>query len=167
MVGWMRAHWGATIAVIIGFVIGAIAGAGGKSDSTKTDTVTVASGPAAETVTVQAPSRSTKTVTVQGATRVRTKTQTVAVKPAPPASSGNSYSGNGEKNIGTLVVSRESLLQWHASGGTFGILNDPSDNDTIDVSSQAPSGETTVSAGTYHKVDILAIGDWGFTLVPK
>jgi hypothetical protein len=160
---WYRSNWKWVVAGVAGVLVGAVAGASGNG--TKVRTVV-----SNETST----QTDTQTVTVRKPARVRTKTVTVtpAAPPTPSPSAsggggGNSYSGNGQKNVGTVTVPVDSVLKWHAAGGLFAITNDFNDADTIDVSSNASSGETAVAAGTYHKVDVLAAGDWGFTISPK
>lgn len=157
--GWWSKHWPWVVAGVVGFIVGAGAGAAGNTKKTKTATQV-----------------RTQTVThtqTQTQTQTATSTKTAqATAPAPPPSNsgsgaGQSYSGNGEKNLGTVNVPVESVLDWKAAGGFFAINNDPSDSDTIDVNSNANSGSTTVAPGTYHKVDVLATDQWSFTLRPK
>ena len=158
---WWRRNWKWFAGGVIGFIIGAVAGGGGNS-STTTSTKTVAS---VQTVT-STPGASVKTVT-------STKTVTAAAPPpatssTPTASGGGastqSFSGNGGKNLGTITVSKPSTLKWTNDGDLFQL----SDADlSILVNSQAHSGDTAVDPGTYHKVEVNAIGNWTIKIVPS
>jgi hypothetical protein len=157
---WLRRSWPWLAAGVAGLFVGAGIGAAGHT-ATKTST---------EMSTVTDTVTNTQTETVDKVKTVHDKAPAAPVAATPSdtgSGSGNSYSGSGEKNIGTLNVPTDSVLKWRAGGGYFAINNDVDDTDTIDVMSEAGSGSTTVAAGTYHKVDILAVGDWSFTLVPK
>ena len=152
--GWLNRNWPWIVAAVAGLIVGVAAGGGG--DTSK-------STPEARTVT------ETQTETQ---TETERKVKTVQQEQAPtpsraPSTGGESYSGSGEKNLGTIDVATESVLSWRNSGSVFNISNDFNDANTIDATSQAHSGETTVAAGTYHKVHVIADGDWSFTLRPK
>jgi hypothetical protein len=156
---WLRRSWPWLAAGLAGLFVGVgigVAGHPATKTSTEMSTVT-------DTVT------DTQTETIDKVKTVHDKAPApaIAAPSGTSSGSGDSYSGSGEKNIGTLDVATDSVLKWRAAGGYFAINNDVNDSDTIDVMSQASSGETTVAAGTYHKVDVLAVGDWSFTLVPK
>jgi hypothetical protein len=164
VVRWLRSNWKWGLAGFLGLGVGAAVAAGGAPKSrtvVENHTVTQTH---TQVVTVRKPPK-TKTVTVTAQTPAPAPAP--AATPAPSTGAGSDYSGSGEKNVGTISVPVDSVLKWHATGGFFTIYNDFNDANTIDVSSQAGSGETSVSAGKYHKVDVIATGDWGFTISPK
>jgi hypothetical protein len=153
--GWLRAHWVPVVVGILGLAVGAAGGAAGKKAKTTTDTVT-----SATTVT------STATVAARAKTRVVVKTQTVTVTSqastsAPvtstPSSGGLSWSGNGGQNMGTITVPQDSTIRWTNDGGLFSILDD---ENSVEVNSQAHSGQSAISAGTYHHFQVNAVGNW-------
>jgi hypothetical protein len=126
--------------IIIGIII-AIAAGGGSSSSTATTTAPPDS---------VAPAGTTDTTPAQ-----------------PAAASGattDSFSGNGGKRLGTIVVAGDSTIHWTNDSGLFAVL----DRDAgIGISSQAPAGTSDLPAGTYHDVQILAVGNWTFRVVAK
>jgi hypothetical protein len=68
--------------------------------------------------------------------------------------SGQEFSGNGARKLGTIEVPEDSTLAWTNDGGTLNII---SEDGGIFVSSDAPNGETAVPAGTYSNVEVLTI----------
>jgi hypothetical protein len=165
---WWQRGWGVAAIGIVALIIGAGIGAAGKG-STKTVTA------AASTTTIQAAQTPTRTVTV---TRVvvhtHTQTQTAAAAaPSEPSSGGSSqggghsYSGDGTKNLGTIIISQPSTLHWKAEGGVFGVTGATSGYEhSIGISSQASSGESAVEPGTYKEVNVIATGAWSITISP-
>jgi hypothetical protein len=147
-------------AALAGLVVGVGIGAAGK---TQTKTVTVAGGVTTIRAVAQAPTHTVTRVVVH----THTVTQTAASAPAPAPESSGSYSGNGTKSLGTIVVPQTSVIHWHAEGGLFAIDNSAEDAQTIALSSKAASGETVIEAGTYHQVQVLATGEWGFTITSQ
>jgi hypothetical protein len=175
---WLRAHWVPVVVGVVGFSVGAIAGAGGKA---KTTTETVAGPGVTNTVTRTVTRHAKPRVIVKTKTQTHTVTVTTPAAPAAtatPVSSGGGggggggeYSGDGEKSVGTISVSTDSTLHWTCRGDctVFGITSDADDNlDSISVDSanNATSGDTAVSAGTYHNVDVISTGSWSFTISP-
>jgi hypothetical protein len=161
--GWLSAALAALAGLVVGGVIGLIAG---KSSATTTTTTL---GGAAHTVTVRGPAR-TKTVRVPHVI-VRTQTVTTA-SPAGgegaegTAGSGLTYTGNGSGRIGTLNISRESTLHWRTSGESFSVKNSSEDERSLDFTSHSASGERPVEAGTYHEVNVSSPGTWTLTISP-
>lgn len=167
---WWNKRWGLAAAGIVGLLIGT--GIGSSSHSTTTTTTTT---PAGAPVTV------TQTVTRSAGVRTRTVTVTRTISAPRPAPSGqpppsgaggggHSYNGNGEQQIGTITVAQDSTLRWTCSGACsiFDLTNDPNDDNSISLTSVngANSGQTNVSAGTYHKVQTITGGSWTFTITP-
>jgi hypothetical protein len=149
----------ALAALIVGFVVGLLVG---ESSSTKTPS-TGAAAPA-HTVTVKGP---THTTTVNHVI-VHTQTVTTAAPTSGAEGSsggGRTYTGSGNGSLGTITVSRQSMLRWRSSGG-FSIKNLPEDEHSLGFNSGASSGEVPVEPGTYHKVIVTAPGEWSFTISP-
>jgi hypothetical protein len=97
-----------------------------------------------------------------------------AKRPAPAAaapepsssssSSGKSFSGNGSKNLGTIVVEEESVIEWTNDDAFFSV-NDEDFNLTLH--SNASSGDTVIGPGTYTDVEVTAIGNWTIEVKPR
>jgi len=150
---WWRRNWKWFAGGVIGFIVGAVAGAGGEGG---TSTETVASVKTVPTTVTQ-----THTETV-------TKTQT-APQTGPSNGGGGggggtqSFEGNGGKNLGTITVDAPSTLKWTNDGDLFQIFDEEGG---ITVNSQAHSGDTHVDSGTYHRVEVNAIGNWTIRITP-
>lgn len=86
---------------------------------------------------------------------------------APPTASA-SFSGVGEKSVGTVNVHAPSTLHWSCSGGCeiFAIDNDPGDDSEISLDSNGSGGTTALDPGVYHDVKVLTSGSWTFRIVP-
>jgi hypothetical protein len=99
-----------------------------------------------------------------------TVTQTVtASTPAPTGGSSGSggalsWTGNGGKTIGTISVPVDSVIKWTHDGSVFQIFDA---ENAIEVNSSAHSGESAISAGTYHKFQVNADGNWTIQIVPQ
>ncbi len=77
------------------------------------------------------------------------------------------YSGVGDKNLGTIVVSTDSTLSWSQPTKTnFFITNDFNDDNQISVNAVGRHDTTQVEAGTYHKVQVIG-QDWRMKIVPN
>lgn len=75
------------------------------------------------------------------------------------------FSGNGSKNIGTIRVTDDAVLEWkHKSsiGEGFFIVSD--EEAKINVNSSGRRGESALEPGTYRNVDVTADGDWSMTI---
>ncbi len=85
-------------------------------------------------------------------------------EPSGGSGSGQSFSGNGSKNIGTIEISEESVLEWTNDGELFQMW----DADFgLHVNSQGDSGDTVVAPGTYTKVEVNALGNWTIEIRPR
>jgi hypothetical protein len=157
---WLRRSWKWFAGGVIGFIVGAVAGAGGES-GTNTTTKTVAS---VKTVprTVTQTKTNTKTVT---------KTQTAAQTTSGGTSSGGSaksFRGNGGKNLGPLTVKDGETLQWTNDGDVFQIIaTDSSGLPDILVNSSAHKGDTALTAASYKKFEVNAVGNWTIKISPS
>ncbi|HEX8065916.1 MAG TPA: hypothetical protein VF520_05270 [Thermoleophilaceae bacterium] len=85
-------------------------------------------------------------------------------RPSAPNESGQSFSGNGGKNLGRVKVATDSVLRWTNDGDVFQIFDDEGG---LFVNSQAHEGDTAVAAGTYTNVQINAIGNWTIQIQPR
>lgn len=117
--------------------------------------------------TVPGPRKTTTVVRVRNVPGpTRTVTQTVqASTPTTPSGGGGggqSFSGNGGKNLGTITVANDSTLAWRNDGGFFSVLDDSG----VPVNSQGQSGTSALSAGTYTNVSVNAIGNWTINISP-
>jgi hypothetical protein len=78
------------------------------------------------------------------------------------------FSGSGSKNIGTVRVQQESILEWTNNdepGFRYIVIYD--DNFGISVDSEAASGDTVVPAGTYPNVYVSGGTSWTITIRPR
>lgn len=151
---WWQQWWAIAAFAFVGLLLGVAIGAGGGSTA---ETTTVAGADKTDTKTI------TETKTVQK----KAKTVTVT-SPTPQPSTGggdseNSFSGNGQKNLGTITVDEPSTLKWTNDGALFQLNDDGFD---LSVSSEGESGDTKVSPGTYKEVTVNAIGNWTIEIIP-
>jgi hypothetical protein len=88
--------------------------------------------------------------------------------PAPAPARGGEYSGTGSKSLGTIEVSRPSVLRWTTTGESgirsFAVMDD---DFRINVSVQGETGgQSRVEPGTYRNVTVNAVGDWTMSIEP-
>jgi hypothetical protein len=158
-------------------VAGLLVGAGvGIAANVRTTTVTAR--PTTTTLgAAQAPTTETATGTHNGThtvtrTVTHTVTQTVARTTAEPshtiasATAPTTFSGSGPKHIGTIVSTGVSAISWHASGGYLYIGNasESGNGSLLEFSEKGRSGKTSIAPGTYQNLEVVAAGEWGFTL---
>lgn len=65
------------------------------------------------------------------------------------------------------ISERYSTLTWTNDGDLFSVMSDLSGGKYLGISSQAHSGDSAVSAGTYNNVDVNAIGNWTIKINAK
>jgi hypothetical protein len=78
-----------------------------------------------------------------------------------------SFSGNGTKNIGTVRVREESILEWTNNDDPalrFIVIYD--EDFGLTVSSEASSGDSVVPPGTYRNIEVSG-GSWTVTIRPR
>jgi len=100
------------------------------------------------------------------------KTTTVTIPAAKPAAGGGSpsgrsysFSGNGEKVIGTLELAHDSVIRWkNTMGRLFAVSSD--ENSQTFVSSEGGSGDSVIPAGSYRQVRVYG-DNWSFTIRPQ
>lgn len=174
---WYRRGWVIALgALLVGVGLGSAAGS--SKNTPRAATVTTP----AQTIVQAVPGR-TRTRTVVRIRKVPGPTTTVTVQastsaPAPAASApgssgggGQVYTGNGNKNFGTIVVNADSTLHWTcqcdpASGFYLSSSADPNSLNTIDIQQSGSSGTTAVGTGTYANVQSIGNGQFSFYLSP-
>ncbi len=171
---WYRRGWViGLVALLVGAGVGAGIGvAAGSNTTTRFKTTTVA-GPTRTVTQVHTVPGPTKTVqqvhTVAGPTNTVTRVvQAPAATPSGPTGGGgggNTFSGNGAQNFGTITVPSDSTLYWQCSCSTMDITSQTNgDGNNISVSSQDTSGQTSVAAGSYANVQVTADGSYTFAI---
>jgi hypothetical protein len=83
------------------------------------------------------------------------------------AAQTQTFSGNGSKNIGSIEVETDSVLEWTNSGDpAFQQILIYDADFGLNVSSDAGSGDTVVPAGSYSNITVA--GDsWTLTIRPR
>lgn len=169
------ARWSKPSAVAAAlFAAALLAGCGGGGSSGTTETVVVTSGGVHTANPAKSPSSTTHTVqTTSTAGRIPTTASTtpspVAPTPSPTkaasaAPSGRllrRYAGNGNTQLGTIVVRSPSTLVWKAEHPPIQIFTAKG---FILVNSTAPSGVTRLSRGTYRGVRVASHAGWSIEL---
>jgi hypothetical protein len=166
---------------LVALLVGAGAGAAVGLSTTGTPKAKTVTAPAQTIVhTVAGPTKTIAQVhTVAGPTRTVTATVTRAVQASTPAPSaqpsgptggggnGNTFSGDGSQNLGTITVPSDSTLYWQCdSCSSMDISSQTnSDGNSIAISSSATSGQSPISAGTYNNVQVST--DAAFTIAIK
>ncbi|MGZ4335617.1 MAG: hypothetical protein ACXVRJ_15270 [Gaiellaceae bacterium] len=77
---------------------------------------------------------------------------------------GKHYLGKNSKTIGTIVVTRPSVLHWSTDSVVFQLWDE---GQKIRVHTQEHAGTVSLSPGTYPKVSVIALGNWLITISPK
>jgi hypothetical protein len=170
------------VALVLGASVGAGVGVAARSNTTtrfKTNTVTTQAQAQTITRTVTAAPKTTTQVRVRTVTGpTSTVTQTVrSATPAPTpqqanagsgrgGAGGQTFTGDGAQNLGTVAVDSDSILSWQCSScSSMDITSDPdADGNNISVSSQNQSGQAAVTAGSYNSVQVNADGPWTVTI---
>jgi hypothetical protein len=84
------------------------------------------------------------------------------------AAATTTFSGSGSKNIGSIKVDQESILEWSNNGDpAFQMMLIYDEDFGISVSSEAASGDTVVPAGTYPNVTVAGDSSWTITIHPR
>jgi hypothetical protein len=84
------------------------------------------------------------------------------------AAATTTFSGSGSKNIGSITVDQDSILEWSNN-------DDPAyrqmliydDDFGISVTSGAASGDTVVPSGTYPNITVAGGSSWTITIHPR
>jgi hypothetical protein len=94
--------------------------------------------------------------------RASKTTTTPAAKPgrSTPAKLGKpqTFSGDGDRAIGNLVLKRNAVVRWTVSGGGAFKVRDAGDR--LKISGRGTSGQTFAQAGDYRSVKVSASGRW-------
>jgi hypothetical protein len=91
-------------------------------------------------------------------------THTVPI-PASRAKVGTprTWSGTGNKALGTITLKRSSVVHWTTAGGRFA-LTDASHK--LKLSGTGPTGQSFAAAGIYTSVTVTAPGKWTLSIAP-
>lgn len=73
------------------------------------------------------------------------------------------FAGNGAKNLGTVKIPTESLLEWTNDGNVFQVLT----AEEVPVNSQGRRGDTVLDEGSYKKFQVNAVGNWKVEIRPR
>lgn len=141
-------------------------------------TVVVAGCGATKYVTTTHVSSTTQTRTVVHTvtdTRTTRITATVAATDAssststPTSASGvQKFSGNGTEQIGTVVITAPSEIEWACVGcSAFSLTSGLSGTTAIAVGSQAGHGTSAIETGTYPQLQVISNGYWAIRIVPQ
>ncbi len=163
---WWQRGWGVALIALVAAAIGAsagVAGAGGGGGEHTTTATTV-------TMSVAGPTQTVRVAQAPKHALVRTVTQTVTVsalhETKRSVTAASAYSGNGTKKIGAIILPHESVLRWNASGGHFTLQNAPEAVDHLSLSESGKSGQAVIEEGTFPNLEVVASGEWSFTLTP-
>ena len=77
---------------------------------------------------------------------------------------GKNYIGKGSKTLGTIVVTKASVLHWASDGVAFQLWDK---GQKIRVRTQEHAGTVKLAVGTYEKVSVVAFGNWLITIAPR
>jgi hypothetical protein len=174
---------GRIVVVLIAlFAVALLAGCGGSSSGT-TATVVVTSGAAHATSPANSPAGSTtQTTPATGAAgKIPTTASTRPSSTATPSPAGSApgstkatsttasnahllrrYAGNGNTQLGTIVLRTPSTLVWKAQRAPIQVFTAKG---FILVNSTAPSGVTRLSQGTYRGVRVASHAGWSLELL--
>ncbi len=166
---WWQRWWGLALMTLLGAGVGAgiavaaTSGGGSEEHAAKTATITKT-----VTVTTVGPAPRVNGAPVRVITHTVTETVTIAsIEPAHSITAQNSYSGNGRKKIGLLVLPKTSVLHWHAKAGRFTLENGPESVDHLTLSETGTSGEATIANGRFPALEVTSPGEWSFTIAPQ
>jgi hypothetical protein len=171
---------GRVAAVLVAlFAVALLAGCGGGGGSSgTTDTVVVTSGGTHTAKPAKSPSSTTHTTqTTQTTSTPGNIPTTASTTPSPTGSAPSStkaasaappggrllrrYAGNGNTQLGTIVVSVPSTLTWKAQHSPIQVFTSKG---FILVNSTAPSGVTRLSRGTYRNMRVASRAGWSLEL---
>jgi len=68
------------------------------------------------------------------------------------------FRGDGDRVIGTLVLERNAVVRWTLTGGGAFSVRDAGGE--LKISGRGTSGETFAAAGDYRSVKVTARGRW-------
>lgn len=111
----------------------------------------------------------TRTVTREATSRPSVPQRPTGSTRRPQATPALTFSGNGERNLGTINLPRESIVHWtnRLEPGLGGYLDIEDRDYRISIHSSASHGESVVHAGRYVDVDVDGSGDWTLRFVPR
>jgi hypothetical protein len=157
---WWQRGWGVTTIGVAGLLVGA-----GVGIAAKAHTRTVTARYTTTTVRAAKAPVHTETHTVTRAV-TNTVTRTTLEPSHTVAPAPTTFSGSGRKNLGTITFPRMSAIRWHASGGHFSLRSVP-EGAALTLHETGTSGKREIRYGTYEHLEVLAAGQWSFTITPE
>lgn len=90
---------------------------------------------------------------------------TTAAAPAAttPASATKRWSGTGNRSLGTVKLTRDSVVRWTSSGARFS-LTDRSGK--LKISGRTKAGQSFAVRRTYRGVRVASRGRWTLQIAP-
>jgi hypothetical protein len=70
------------------------------------------------------------------------------------------FSGDGDRSIGTIALTRSAVVRWTVSGGSFSVTDA---SGKLRITGKATSGQTFAAAGKYPSSKVSASGHWTLT----
>ena len=84
------------------------------------------------------------------------------------AAQTQTFSGSGSKNIGSIEVETDSILEWtNNDDASFRQMLIYDDDFGINVTSDAASGDSVVPAGSYPNITVAGGSSWTITIRPR
>lgn len=79
------------------------------------------------------------------------------------------FRGNGSTNLGTIREPTDAVIVWsyRPADPQFKFFNINDADYQITINSDAPTGRSALSAGTYRNVQVSAQGSWAITFAPR
>jgi len=159
-----RTHGWAGIALAL-----VAAGCGSSAEdqpSTRASTVTTPTTPERTAAATATTTTRTATTPAQTSTTPRSNPGNAKLTPRPkpgrstPAKLGTpqTFSGDGDRAIGRLVLKRNAVVHWTVTGGGAFRVRDAADR--LKISGRGTSGQTFAEAGDYRSVKVTASGRW-------
>ncbi len=83
--------------------------------------------------------------------------------PAPRAKLGTprTWSGSGDRTLGTIALPRSVVVHWTVSGPRFAVVDA---SGKLAISGMGATGASFVAAGTYSGVKVTASGRWTLSM---
>ena len=130
--------------------------------ATATTTTRTATTPAQTSTTPRSNPGNAKLTPSTTSTTPATAITTPRPKPgrSTPAKLGTpqTFSGDGDRAIGRLVLKRNAVVHWTVTGGGAFRVRDAADR--LKISGRGTSGQTFAEAGDYRSVKVTASGRW-------
>jgi hypothetical protein len=143
----------------------------GKTSTTQKSTTTKKGSSKTRTTTTSKQSSGTATTSKSAPSKQSSKSKKkkkaapVRTVPIPPARAkvgkAQTFSGDGDKTLGTITLKRSAVVRWTSTGGSFALVDGAK---KVSISGDAKSGQTFIAAGDYKSVKVTAKGHWTLSL---